>query len=211
MNKFKINGYHVLLFTIFAVMVCLIVYIITSPYKREDFLIANPHYIVNGENYLRKDQVTEDPHTGYIKIDKSKRSIGEKYDKLISDGKILTLDEFAENISNYYNALITVLSALFVLFSIVVYIYFAHRTKQEEDALSAKLEDRIMERLEQELRDSIEIRNSFLGSFKTELEEKYALRSSFDDQGEIVEGLCQRVEELEEMKNEEESASSSVE
>lgn len=93
MNKFNINGYHVLLIAIIAVMVCLIVHIATSPYKRENFLIANPHYIVNGENYLRKDQVIEEPHTGYIKIDKSKQSIGENYGKLISDGKILTMDE----------------------------------------------------------------------------------------------------------------------
>lgn len=192
-------------------MVCLIVYITTSPYKREDYLIANPHYIVNGENYLRKDQVIEDPHNGYIKIDKPKQSLGENYGKLISDGKILTMDEFADNISNYYNALITVLSALFVLFSVVENFYFAHRTKQEEDVLSAKLEARIMERLEQELRDSIEIRDSFLGSFKTELEEKYALQASLDGQVEIVENLNQRVEELEEKRNEEESASSSVE
>lgn len=211
MNKFNINGYHILLFVIIAAMVCIIVYTITSPYKRDDYLIANPHYIVNGENYLKKDQVIEDPHTGYIKIDKSKQSLGENYGKLISDGKILTMDEFADNISNYYNALITVLSALFALFSVAVYFYFAHRTKQEEDALSAKLENRIMERLELELRDSIEIRDSFLGSFKTELEEKYALQSSLDGQGEIVEDLNQRVAELEEKRNEEESASSSVE
>lgn len=211
MKTFHLTKYHIWLFAIGAVMVCIIILIITSPYKRDNFLIGNPHYIVDGENYIRKDQIIEDSHTGYIKINKTKQSIGEDYGKLISDGKILTMDEFAENISNYYNALITVLSALFVLFSIVVYIYFAHRTKQEEDALTAKLEDRIMERLEQELRDSIEIRDSFLGSFKTELEEKYALQSSLEGQVEKIEDLNQRVEELEEKRNEEESESSSVE
>lgn len=203
-KNIKLTKYHVYGCLIICVMICIIVYMGLSAYKYPKIMIANPHYIVDGENYIQRNQIRVDKRTGYISF-KDNISNKNNEDSLLKQGKILTLDEFAENISDYYNVLITALSSLFVLFSIVVYLYFGHKTKQEEDALSSKLEERILNRIENELRDSVELRDSFQASYKTSLEEKFVMHSDFDAISDIIKTLRQDVDALQVKKEEQEA------
>lgn len=88
--------------------------------------------------------------------------------KMREKGELLSADEFASRITDYYNALVAVLTALFVLFSIVTYITIRSKFdgKFEEKAsgfehkarnLEEKQRQKIIEELRSMLSDSKKI------------------------------------------------------
>lgn len=86
------------------------------------------------------------------------------------NGELLSTDEFASRITDYYNTLVAVLTALFVLFTIVTYLTIRSKFESKFEDKARELEDKqrrkIVEELKSMLNDSKridEVINSAIG------------------------------------------------
>ena len=150
---------------------------------------------------------------------KTKNSISKEnnffLEKMRNNGQLLTSDEFASRITDYYNSLIATLTALFVLFTLSTYL--AIRSKFEskfdlknienerklsefnstlqkyKDSLTDRLHKDITDQLQKMLSDSIRVRTIIDECIGGHIDEKVAnkedLDSVTDDIGTIQENL----------------------
>lgn len=70
-------------------------------------------------------------------------------------GELLSSDEFASRITDYYNTLVAVLTALFVLFTLVTYITFRSKFEGRFEDKARELENKQREKIVDELRSML--------------------------------------------------------
>ena len=112
--------------------------------------------------------------------------------KMRENGELLSADEFASRITDYYNTLVAVLTALFVLFTVVTYL--TNRSKFEgklEDkareyeekarALEEKQRQKIVDELRGMLNDSKKIDEVVTSAVGGHIEDKIATKEEVDD------------------------------
>ena len=113
-------------------------------------------------------------------------------EKMRENGELLSSDEFASRITDYYNTLVAVLTALFVLFTIVTYMTIRSKfeSKYEEKAkeLESKakdLEDKQRQKIIEELRSMLNDSKQFDGVIKTaiggHIEDTIPTKEEIDD------------------------------
>ena len=71
------------------------------------------------------------------------------------NGELLSSDEFASRITNYYNTLVAVLTALFVLFTIVTYITIKSKFESKFEDKAREIESNQRQRIIDELRSML--------------------------------------------------------
>lgn len=111
--------------------------------------------------------------------------------KMRENGELLSSDEFASRITEYYNALVAVLTALFVLFTIVTYMTIRNKYEQKFDDKAREfeekardLEDKQRQKIIDELRSMLndskkidEVINSAIGG---RIDDKIATKEEID-------------------------------
>lgn len=75
--------------------------------------------------------------------------------KMRENGELLSSDEFASRITDYYNTLVAVLTALFVLFTIVTYMTFRSKFEGKFEEKAKDLEDKQRQKIIDELRSML--------------------------------------------------------
>ena len=75
--------------------------------------------------------------------------------KMRENGELLSTDEFASRITNYYNTLVAVLTALFVLFTVVTYLTIKSQFEGKFEDKARELEDKQREKIVTELRSML--------------------------------------------------------
>lgn len=90
--------------------------------------------------------------------------------ELEKKGIILTPQEFTNNIVSYYNAAITILVFLFILFSVISYFQIK--------VISTK---QVQESLEQGLKDSISLRELLIKAFSGQADDKYSTKDELQE------------------------------
>lgn len=71
------------------------------------------------------------------------------------NGELLSTDEFASRITDYYNTLVAVLTALFVLFTIVTYLTIKSKFEGKFEDKAKELEDKQRQKIIDELRSML--------------------------------------------------------
>lgn len=71
------------------------------------------------------------------------------------NGELLSTDEFASRITDYYNTLVAVLTALFVLFTIVTYLTIRSKFEGKFEDKAKELEDKQRQKIIDELRSML--------------------------------------------------------
>ena len=112
--------------------------------------------------------------------------------ELEDKGILLTPQEYTNNISNYYNTIITILVALFILFSFVTYTH-----------LKYVAEEQIQERLKKLLTTSEEVKNIIRRTISGFADEQYIKREDLDNYiNEQIQNMSRRIDYLEERLDE---------
>lgn len=75
--------------------------------------------------------------------------------KMRENGELLSSDEFASRITDYYNTLVAVLTALFVLFTVVTYMTIKTKFEGKFEDKARDLEDKQRQKIVDELRSMI--------------------------------------------------------
>ncbi|MBQ7742026.1 MAG: hypothetical protein IJT90_03755 [Bacteroidaceae bacterium] len=112
--------------------------------------------------------------------------------KMREKGELLSSDEFASRITDYYNTLVAVLTALFVLFTIVTYLTiksqfeskFENKAKELEDKqrqLEDKQRQKIIDELRSMLSDSKSIDVVIQSAIGGRIEDNIAKKEEVDD------------------------------
>lgn len=115
-------------------------------------------------------------------------------------GELLSSNEFAARITSYYNTLVAVLTALFVLFTLVTYLTI--RSKFEamfEDAardLENKQRERIISELRSMLSDSKKIDEVISTAIGGHIDDSIATQEEVDDISESVESIGKSIASL---------------
>lgn len=118
--------------------------------------------------------------------------------KMREKGELLSSDEFASRITDYYNTLVAVLTALFVLFTLVTYITFktkfegkfedkARELEDKQRQLEDKQRQKIVEELRSMLSDSKSIDEVIQTAIGGRIDDNIAKKEDFDDLLIIVE------------------------
>ena len=157
-----------------------------SPVKGESTFVVPPSYLVDGKQYLRKEDVAVDSAKRLIwnrteKLEHSTQS--DDLFELHNQGKILTTTEFASNITGYYNTLVSVLVGLFILFSIFGYFALNEKFKKELEDKEEELETRLLDIVKDKLSDSKTLQSSIIDQIRSDIED---FTISKDDIGDIV-------------------------
>lgn len=111
--------------------------------------------------------------------------------KMHENGELLSSDEFASRITDYYNTLVAVLTALFVLFTVVTYMTIRNRFEVKFEDKARDLEDKQRQKIVDELRSMLN------DSKKIDEVIKTAIGGHVDDQiatKEEVDGLTSDME-----------------
>ncbi len=112
--------------------------------------------------------------------------------KMRENGELLSSDEFASRITDYYNTLVAVLTALFVLFTIVTYMTirskFEGKFEEKAKELESKakdLEDKQRQKIIEELRSMLNDSKQLDGVIKTaiggHIEDTIPTKEEIDD------------------------------
>lgn len=118
--------------------------------------------------------------------------------KMHENGELLSSDEFASRITDYYNTLVAVLTALFVLFTVVTYMTIRNRFEVKFEDKAREFEEKARD-LEDKQRQKIvdELRSMLNDSKKIDEVIKTAVGGHVDDQiatKEEVDGLTSDME-----------------
>lgn len=157
-----------------------------SPFKGENSFVVPPTYLVDGTQYLRKEDIVVDSVNRLVWNRKEKYVSKKQSDDLFelhNQGKILTTSEFASNITGYYNTLVSVLVGLFILFSIFGYFALNEKFKKELEDKEQELESRLLDIVKDKLSDSKTLQTSIINQIRSEIED---ITISKDDMGDIV-------------------------
>lgn len=102
-----------------------------------------------------------------------------------SNGQLLSSDEFASRITNYYNALIAVLAIMFGVIAFVQWVTinrnFEKRFDDKRAEIDEKLKSDIETKLGEMLNDSIEMREVIVESISKNVVEQLATHEDFDN------------------------------
>lgn len=105
--------------------------------------------------------------------------------KMRSNGELLSSGEFASRITSYYNTLVAVLTALFVLFTIVTYITIKSKFESKFEDKARDLEDKQRQKIVDELRsmlsDSKKIDEVITTAVGGHIDDKIATKEEVDD------------------------------
>ena len=111
--------------------------------------------------------------------------------KMREKGELLSSDEFASRITDYYNTLVAVLTALFVLFTLVTYITFKSKFEGKFEDKARELEDKQRQKIVNELRsmlsDSKKIDEVIQTAIGGRIDDNIATHEEIDDLSDIVE------------------------
>lgn len=104
--------------------------------------------------------------------------------KMREKGELLSSNEFASRITDYYNTLVAVLTALFVLFSIVTYMTiknkFEEKFEDKANELEAKQRQKIVDELRSMLNDSKKIDEVIKSAVGGHVEDQIATKEEID-------------------------------
>lgn len=102
-----------------------------------------------------------------------------------ANGELLSSDEFASRITSYYNTLVAVLTALFVLFTIVTYLTIKSKFESKFEDKARDLEDKQRQKIVEELRsmlsDSKKIDEVITSAVGGHIDDKIATKEEVDD------------------------------
>lgn len=116
------------------------------------------------------------------------------------NGQLLTSDEFASRISSYYNTLVGVLGAMFVLFSLTTYFTirqnFEKKFDEKRDEIDNSLRNKIRTELKEMLRDSRQVRIDFTNSITGDLEGHFLTQDDADKINEVIEAIDNKQKDL---------------
>lgn len=105
--------------------------------------------------------------------------------KMREKGELLSSDEFASRITDYYNTLVAVLTALFVLFTLVTYITIKSKFEGKFEDKVRELEDRQRQKIVDELRtmlsDSKKIDEVIQTAIGGRIDDNIATKEEIDD------------------------------
>lgn len=105
--------------------------------------------------------------------------------KMRANGELLSSDEFASRITSYYNTLVAVLTALFVLFTIVTYLTIKSKFESKFEDKARDLEDKQRQKIVDELRsmlsDSKKINEVITTAVGGHIDDKIATKEEVDD------------------------------
>lgn len=122
------------------------------------------------------------------KVDSTMCSKLDVIHELEAKGIILTPQEYTNNISNYYNTIITILVALFILFSFVTYTHLKYIA-----------EEQIQERLKKLLTTSSEVKDIIKGTISGFADEQYVKREDLESYvDEQIQNISKRIDNFEE-------------
>jgi len=96
----------------------------------------------------------------------------ETLNKLKEEGLLVTPDEFANNITSYYNTFVTFLSVLFVVFSFISYLSIKATTKEN-------IKNDIDSSLKEMLNDSLKVQNTILEAISGKFDDAYVDKEDF--------------------------------
>ncbi len=104
--------------------------------------------------------------------------------KMRENGELLSSNEFASRITDYYNTLVAVLTALFVLFTIVTYMTIRNRFERRFEEKAREFEDKqrqkIIEELRSMLNDSKKIDEVIKSAIGGHVEDQIATKEEVD-------------------------------
>lgn len=92
--------------------------------------------------------------------------------KLKVEGLLVTPDEFANNITSYYNTFVTFLSVLFVVFSFISYLSIKATTKEN-------IKKDIDSSLKEMLNDSVKVKETIIGTIYGKFDEGFVDKEDF--------------------------------
>lgn len=105
--------------------------------------------------------------------------------KMRENGELLSTDEFASRITDYYNTLVAVLTALFALFTIVTYVTIRSKFESKFEDKARDLEDKQRQKIIDELRsmlsDSKKIDEVITSAVGGHIDDKIASKEELDD------------------------------
>lgn len=120
--------------------------------------------------------------------------------KMREKGELLSSDEFASRITSYYDTLVAVLTALFVLFTLVTYITFKSRfeIKLEDKARDLEINQRknIVEELRSMLSDSKKLDDVIKSAVGGKIDDAIATQEEVDDLSLAVESSGKNILEI---------------
>lgn len=104
--------------------------------------------------------------------------------KMRANGELLSSNEFASRITDYYNTLVAVLTALFVLFTIVTYLTIKSKFESKFEDKARDLEDKQRQKIVEELRsmlsDSKKIDEVITSAVGGHIDDKIATKEEVD-------------------------------
>lgn len=133
--------------------------------------------------------------------------------KMHENGELLSSDEFASRITDYYNTLVAVLTALFVLFTIVTYMTIRNKFEEKFEAKARDLEDKQRQKIVDELRNMLndskridEVIKSAVGGHVDDQiatkEEVDGLTSDMETYGKIIASIATNLEDVKKKQQE---------
>lgn len=170
----KFRFYEIGVIVTILIMVILFLHGCYSPFRGDHTFVASPSYVVDGSLYIKKADVKLNSKGQLMWNSKSRLHTIPKTDEIRSlyeQGKILTTSEFASNITEYYNTLVSVLVGLFILFSIFGYYTLNDRFKKELEDKEKGLEEKLIQIVKEKLRDSKNLHSVIADQFRSDLEE----------------------------------------
>ena len=120
--------------------------------------------------------------------------------KMREKGELLSSDEFASRITDYYNTLVAVLTALFVLFTLVTYITFRSKFEGKFEDKARELDNKQREKIVDELRsmlsDSKKIDEVIQTAIGGRVDDNIAKKEEVDDLSTNVENNLRNIKVL---------------
>lgn len=132
-----------------------------APYNRT--LCAEKIQIVNGDSSEFQKKVSKICDSPKSKILK----------EMIENGELMSSDEFASRITSYYNILVAVLGVMFAISTVLSHFILKNSYKEE-------IRNTVLDKTQEMLRDSIELRTNIISSLKGELDAQYLPQEYLD-------------------------------
>lgn len=188
----------------------------SRPFLYTDIFVTNPQAVIESDFLLKKSEVY---------IDDSSKSIKWKGDisdfvavqsrdsikKMYSEGRVLTAEEFASNITGYYNLLVCVILGMFAVFSFLSYSTLKGETEKEVDEKFKNMKNHINDEIQKHLSDSLELRRTIIMSLRSEVEDIFQTKEEGGTIYEKIEKLEDDIKMLYELHNEENDSKSEIE
>lgn len=171
---------HDCVIVLFAVLCCIFLYNCTDIFRRQHTYVANPNYLIDGNNYVQKKDIFVDDSTKHLVWAIPTKNINQDSLGLIESGRIITAEEFASDITGYYSVLITVLVGLFILFTLFSYFSLKETFKQQFGEKEDDYKEHIKELVAEKLRD-YSVRQSIIVQLMGEVEESLSRKDEESD------------------------------